>query len=217
MTGKRIGVAIEMAGTQFGRWTVIRKHEIRGKYGEVFWLCRCKCGTEKLVKAAVLRNGESQSCGCFHRERVTKHGMFGSREWKTWNSLLQRCENPNSPDYPRYGGRGISICAAWHEFEHFYIDMGDRPAGTSLDRINVDEGYCPENCRWASATVQQRNRRDAIMVEWRGKTKNIHDWAEQLGLVMSTLKNRLGAGWSVEEAFTTPARPKRPNGEGVKR
>ncbi len=208
---------LELEGQRFGRWLVRAEVYDRGKSGEVFWWCVCDCGTQRAVKGAILRNGQSQSCGCLHRERVTKHGMFRSREWKTWNSLLQRCENPNSPDYSRYGGRGISICAAWHEFENFYIDMGDRPPGTSLDRINVDEGYCPENCRWASATVQQRNRRDAIIVEWRGERKNIHDWAEQLGLVMSTLKNRLGAGWSVEEAFTTPARPKRPNGEGVKR
>lgn len=208
---------LELAGKQIGRWTVIEKHGTRGKYGEVLWFCRCKCGTERLVKSALLRSGESQSCGCYHRERVTKHGMFRSREWKSWQAMLERCENPNSPSYANYGGRGITVCPEWHEFENFYIDMGDRPPGTTLDRVKVNEPYGPKNCRWATATVQQRNRQDAVMIDWNGRIQNIHDWSEEVGMAVSTIKNRLGAGWSVEEALSTPARPKRPDGEGVKR
>jgi hypothetical protein len=206
--------SLELTGQRFGRWLVLGRSHV-GNHGVVMWLCRCDCGAEKTVKAALLRRGESKSCGCYHRERVTIHGMTKTRTWKTWDSMFQRCENPNSPDYHRYGGRGIHVCERWHLFANFYADMGDRPDGMSLDRIKVDLGYSPENCRWATESQQQRNRRDAVMVTWRGETKNIHDWSERLGIKMDTLKNRLGAGWPVERAMMTPTRPKRPSRKGT--
>lgn len=203
--------ALMLTGERFGRWLVLsRSHS--GSRGEVYWDCRCDCGKTGIVRAGILRRGESTSCGCYHRDAVTTHGLSNSPTWNSWASMMQRCENPNAPDYGRYGGRGIKIAAAWHDFENFVTDMGERQKGTSLERCDVNLGYEPSNCRWASPTEQQRNRRDAVTLTMDGVTKNIHDWAEEVGISVSTLKSRSGARWDDYRTLTTPARPKRPKG-----
>lgn len=202
--------ALALTGERFGRWIVLNKREMKGPHGEIFWHCRCDCGSTRDVQAKGLRSGESTSCGCYHREAVTIHGMTKSRTWKSWDSMLQRCENPNAPDYAKYGGRGIKIVPEWHEFEKFFAAMGERPADTTLERNEVDGDYSPDNCRWASASEQQRNKRNAIRITLKGVTKNVHDWAADLGVSVTTLKSRIEKGWSAELTLTTPVRPKRP-------
>ena len=132
--------------------------------------------------------------------------MTGTRERKTWNDMIQRCRNPNSKDYKNYGGRGIKVCERWHEFEGFYEDMGDKPDGMSLDRIDNDGDYRPSNCRWATAKTQCRNRRGNRMLTYDGQTKCASAWAEVVGTTPSALHMRLVRGWSVERALTTPSR-----------
>jgi hypothetical protein len=161
----------DMAGRRFGRWTVLALHPERTRDGAALWLCRCDCGTERIVLGTHLRRGSSSSCGCFrrdvrrkqktavHRKRKTQHGMSRTPAYRSWESMKARCLNPNNCSYENYGGRGISVYPDWLDFANFYADMLDRPPGTSIDRIDPDGNYEPGNCRWAPASVQLTNRR----------------------------------------------------------
>jgi hypothetical protein len=149
---------IDLTGQRFGRWVVI------AYAGGSKWLCVCDCGTVVVVWGHALRTGDSKSCGCLRDELISArsktHGMTQSREFQTWASMLQRCANPNHPGYAYYGGRGISVCEEWRcSFLAFFADMGERPPGCTLDRIDVNGNYEPGNCRWATAFVQTHNRR----------------------------------------------------------
>src|SRR5262249_16960599 len=160
---------IDLTRRRFGRWMVLALHLERDQYGHVLWSCRCDCGTERIVRGDTLRGGISTSCGCFLPEAAKKHrtthGMFGTRVYKIWHGMLQRCTNPNNSGYANYGGRGITVCEEWLSFENFYADVGDPPPGLSLDRTNNNGNYEPTNWGWATPLMQTRNRRP------RSKTK----------------------------------------------
>lgn len=135
------------------------------------------------------------------------HGYTGTRTFKSWESMKQRCFNPNSPDYERYGGRGVTVCAQWkHSFETFLSDMGERPEECSLDRIDSDGNYEPSNCRWADAKTQQRNTRVSKHLTFNGVTKPLVEWADELGMYHSTLLRRMNAGWPHEKIIGQPSR-----------
>jgi hypothetical protein len=122
-----------------------------------------------------------------------------------WRGMLARCRNPNAKDFPRYGGRGISVCARWSLYANFLADMGVRPAGLSLERLRNDEGYSPENCEWATLKAQARNRRSNVLVTHAGVTATVAEWAEKTGLERKTLEYRIRVGWPAERALTTPS------------
>ena len=148
---------IDLTGQRFGELEVLER--VQSRKGNTRWLCRCAaCGSETIVQAGNLRSGHARSCGCVRPSR--KHGMHGTPTYMVWQSMIQRCRNHRNSRWHDYGGRGITICARWLKFENFYADMGERPAGMSIDRYPDNDGiYKPSNCRWASRSQQQSNRR----------------------------------------------------------
>lgn len=194
----------DLSGRLFGDWRVL-EFSRKNAAGELYWLAVCKCGNVKDVKAASLRSGKSTNCGC--KGRNFQHGMTKTRTFKSWDSMLQRCLNSNDPSFPRYGGRGISICKRWREsFEAFLSDMGERPEGMSLDRIDNDKGYSPRNCRWADASLQQRNTKVSKHLTVNGRTMALIEWARESGLEYSTLLRRYKAGWDHADIVGRPSR-----------
>ncbi len=143
-------------------------------------------------------------------KQSAKHGMTNSRTYSIWRGIHDRCVNPNSKDFHNYGGRGIKICDRWeHSFILFLEDMGEAPAGMQIDRINNDDGYYKNNCRWTTVKEQANNRRTCIMVTFGNKTQTVAQWAEETGLERKTLEYRIRVGWSAEKALTTPSTIKR--------
>ena len=138
-------------------------------------------------------------------ERIIGHDVASHELYFSFKSIFHRCNNPKNPKYKDYGGRGIKVCERWSErdgFLHFLEDMGERPEGMSLDRIDNNSGYAPENCRWATQKEQCNNRRDTIKVEFNNKTQSLQEWADEVHLSRTTIFNRLKRGWDFEEAIT---------------
>lgn len=206
---------IEMVGSRFGRLVVIEKAP-GPVSGDTRWLCRCDCGATKAVRGHKMRSGRTTSCGCFFRDQLakrktthgaTRHGRI-TKEYNSWCDMLKRCTNPSCISYPRYGGRGISICERWAgSFENFLADMGPRPEGTTLDRKDNDGNYEPGNCRWATKLQQARNTRTNRFITWGGVSRTIAEWAELLPVSAATLGQRINKlGWPIDRAMTAPVR-----------
>ncbi len=190
---------IDLTGKRFGRLTVIRKEE---STCQTRWLVRCDCGNERIVQGGNIKSGDTQSCGCLQRELLsvsarklnTRHGMTDSPAWASWRAMIKRCEQPSSINYSSYGGRGIKVCDRWHVFENFLADMGERPDGKSLDRINVNGDYAPGNCRWATSSEQARNTTRTPKVEFNGREFGLSDLADTLGISPQTVRARQRRG-----------------------
>lgn len=187
----------EMPGKRFGRLVVIERHG-SAKYGGTIWRCRCDCGTEKIATANSLRSGDTRSCGCLMRENGhkqgkahTTHGMEGTRTYEAWSGMIQRCTNPKCEFWDRYGGRGIKVCARWrNSFQAFYADMGKKPTGLTLERIDRDSNYEPGNCKWAGQKEQAFNRRSTIVITRDGRTMCLNDWCAELGVSAGSVYTR---------------------------
>jgi hypothetical protein len=139
----------------------------------------------------------------------SRHGGKGTRAYRIWQAMLNRCRNANVVCYPHYGGRGIKVCERWHSFPAFLADMGEPPEGTTIERVDNDGDYAPGNCRWATRKEQMNNTRACKLVTYNGKTQTVAAWAEELGINRYTLYNRLNDyGWSIEQSLTVVARPR---------
>jgi len=201
---------IDLNKQRFGRLTVLGRMD-NDKVGGSKWLCQCVCGTRTVVFGGHLRSGHTTSCGCLQKEVVTKHGhstTANSQTYRSWDHMIQRCNNINNKYYHNYGGRGITVCQRWENFTNFLEDMGERPSGLTLDRIKNDKGYCKSNCQWATRKQQQRNRRTNRLLSHNGKTQCLIEWSEDTGISTSTIKYRLHKGWSTKKALTTPVQKK---------
>lgn len=186
------------AGHRFGLVTALSQVG-RSADGHVLWLCRCDCGGEKVWQSNVLKTSKVPSCGCHalkvNRAQATKHGGRETREYSSWQAAIQRCENPLANGYEDYGGRGIRICEEWRSsFETFRDYMGKRPPNTTLERKNVNGNYEPGNCEWATPTIQSRNKRSSVWLDWNGERLHLADVAEKLGITYGAAFMRLKRG-----------------------
>lgn len=170
------------------------------------WRCICECGKVVVTRGEALRRGHTKSCGCFQ----TKHGLGTSKTYYSWVEMKRRCLQPNSRHYERYGARGIKVCKRWLQFLNFLEDMGIKPDGTTLDRINGKLGYYKANCRWATDREQIINRSLTRWITYKNKTLCLADWANNLGIAGSALSWRLDiAKWPKKDALTLTGNPNR--------
>jgi hypothetical protein len=169
----------------------------------------CKyCAKEFYVHPYRIKKGLGEFCSvsCSAKFNSPTHGKAKSRTYRSWAMMLQRCTNPKYTDFSKYGGAGITVSKEWSKsFTAFLSDLGERPLGKSLDRINGKLGYFKENCRWATRREQNQNMKSNRLLTFRGETKCIAEWVRIIGLPFTTIKNRLNRGWTVEEALTIPA------------
>ena len=197
----------DLTGKRFGRLVVLERVE-NSKTGSSRWLCKCDCGETRVHTAGTLNYGVVQSCGCYGKEARAKsnttHNKSQTKLYRVWASMRERCFSPLCKGFPYYGGRGISVCDEWNSsFQVFYdwaIGNG-YCEGLSIDRIDVDGNYCPENCRWVSKNIQANNTQKNVRIEYNGEVHTIGEWANILGIEYRTLWMRLRRGWSVEKAF----------------
>lgn len=208
---------IDLTGQRFGRLIVISQEPSRKLdkgHSVSMWLCRCDCGNQKIIRSDSLRSGRTNSCGCLHKEqllaRTTRHGMTGSRLYITWQNMKDRCFNEKCSGYKDYGGRGISVCSEWKDsFENFYewSLLNGYTDSLTIDRIDVNRNYEPQNCRWTTREAQNRNKRNNHYLTYNGITKTISEWAADIGMDYDTLHARIKYyGWTVEQALITPVR-----------
>ena len=194
---------IDLTNKKYGRLTVVGYSGI-DKHQKRRWDCICSCGNKTNVATTPLLLGKVQSCGCLKIELKIKHGDSDSLEYFAWRSMRNRCTSSTNPFYDKYGGRGIKICERWSDYNNFLFDMGRKPTKLhSLERIDNDGDYTPENCKWATKSEQTRNRRITIKIKHDGKEMLIQEWAKELGFPYSTLYMRLRNGWSIDRAFNT--------------
>lgn len=201
---------IDLSGQRFGRLTVVARAENIGK--QTAWLCKCDCGQSVVVMGLNLKRSNTRSCGCLWKDKVpqtnmeinTRHGESHTKLHRAWCNMRYRCFNTRCKDYGNYGGRGITICDEWRKYEAFRdwsLDNGFEE-GRSLDRIDVNGNYCPNNCRWVSEKVQQNNKRNNRYLTFNGVTHTVQEWSDITGIGWTTIAGRLKARWSVEEALT---------------
>lgn len=202
-------VTIEI-GERRNRLTVIAADTPKPN-GEKRVIVKCDCGTQKTVTLSTFRKDETVSCGCYNLERIRRtnkdratHGMTNTTEFRVWDGMKARCLNPNHTFYRLYGGRGIYICDRWKEsFSNFLADMGPRPEGTTLDRIDNDGPYSPENCRWATRDEQYNNRSTSRFLIVGSTCMSITQWSKKTGLMRKTITERLKRGLTPEQAVAT--------------
>lgn len=205
---------IDLTGQKFGRLTVIARSDDKRK--EVRWECRCACGNQTTVTSISLRKGTTRSCGCLRKETTARrratHGKAKSRLYITWKGIKSRIHNKNERDYEYYGGRGIGVCPEWEDdFQafHDWAIANGYADDLTIDRIDNNKNYSPDNCRWVDMKTQNNNKRSNKQITFRGKTQNLSQWAKELGIPRTALSNRIHvSGWSIERALTTPVKKK---------
>lgn len=196
----------DLTGKRFGRLVALRRAE--NCKGAVKWICKCDCGNEIAVLASNLTRNHTKSCGCYNVEQATqnatRHNMYGTRLYKIWQDMKSRCNNPTESSFDNYGGRGIKVCQEWESFEVFmkWALANGYEDTLTIDRIDVNGDYKPENCKWSTLKEQARNKRNNFMISFNGETKPLAVWCELFNLNYNTVYMRLKRyRWSVEEAF----------------
>ena len=201
--------SVDLTGQKFGRLTVVRfDHKENGRK---YYLCQCDCGNFKIVSNHSLKSGNIKSCGCLHKEILIQrnkdnriHHPENERLLRIWRAMLHRCYKETDEHYDYYGGRGIKVCDDWHDFEAFqkWALANGYADNLTIDRLDGNKDYYPDNCSWATMTVQNNHKSDTKWLTYKGKTQSLSDWCRELGLDYFRIKARLNSlGWSVEDAF----------------
>jgi hypothetical protein len=203
---------IDLTGLRFGRLLVISRSS-NSRRGLSRWRCACECGNRTIVQSGNLRTGHTQSCGCFHKERAsaakTIHGGRYTPEYRVWSQMHGRCTQKKRKCFKNYGGRGISVCERWNNFQNFLADMGMRPSPKhSIERNDNDGNYSPNNCRWATAKEQGRNKRTSRRFNIGGKMMTLGEAREKykaFGISYKVIHQRITRdGWPIISALTVP-------------
>lgn len=207
---------LDLTGQRFGKLVVIREDGKLGQY--TAWLCRCDCGNEKRVRTNTLRAGSTKSCGCgiveATRKRTIKYSIRNNKLYHVWYGMIDRCKNPKHKFYHRYGGRGISVCNEWENYESFaeWALRNGYSEGLSIDRINNDGNYEPSNCRWTTMKKQHNNTSQCRYETINGITKSVSEWAEEYGVKHGLVLHRLARGIPIIDALTMESKYR---GKGV--
>lgn len=213
-----MGSFVDLTGQRFGRYIVIRRAEdyvLPSGKRKTMWLCQCDCGNIKSVLSTSLISGSVVSCGCYKKDhdhtRNMTHGATlnhkPTRLYKVWDGMKARCYNPKKNYYSIYGGRGIGMCDEWHHsFEAFrdWALANGYNDSLSIDRIDADGDYCPENCRWATVKEQSNNKRNNVFITYNGETKTIAQWSEATGFPFHTIRRRYVDGWNIKDVLLKP-------------
>lgn len=204
----------DITGERFSRLTVVRCVRIARKRSDppTMFECVCDCGKTTIVRISSLVTGHTKSCGCLQVEAAIaqgkknrRHGMVGTRIYNIWWAMRKRCTNPKAINYANYGGRGINICDRWSNFDNFMADMGLPPTENhSIDRIDSDGNYEPNNCQWSTPIDQANNQRGNRVLTFNGESKTVAEWARSTGISRYSIYARINAGWEIEKALTTP-------------
>ncbi len=185
----------DLTGQRFERLQVLFFVGMSEESRHSNWLCDCDCGSKIILRGNTLKRGVTRSCGCLNMERITVHGHHPrgrrTKVYRAWDAMIQRCSNPKNKKYPYYGGRGITVCDRWASFKNFLHDMGSPEDGLSIDRINNNNGYSPENCRWASCLEQQNNMRSNVRVQYMGETLTLAQLSRKVQIPYTTLRKRI--------------------------
>ena len=206
-----IRIATEFEAETHGRLRSIGPKFLVGDRGKQVF--ECDCGEIVVAPVCGVKCGDNVSCGCYKKEltadRSIKHGLYEHPLYSTWEGMIGRCCNRNARSYHLYGGRGVTVCERWREnFANFLRDMGERPKGCTLDRIDNSRGYEPSNCRWATYEEQANNTRSNRVLVFNGKTQTMTQWERELGFPKNLICNRLCRGWTVERALSEPVQEK---------
>lgn len=197
----------DYTGQRWGRLVALGLVERDPKWNDHRWRFACDCGAETIAGIKQVRGGHTTSCGCAFRERMvernTTHGLSRKQpaEYRSWKDMRSRCNNPNDSDFASYGGRGIQVCEAWNDFAVFFADMGPRPKGHTLDRIDVNGNYEPGNCRWADAGQQANNKRSNTFYEMDGRTQTLQQWCREFGIERNKVQYRIKQGMTLADAL----------------
>lgn len=215
---------IDLTGNKYGRLTVVGFSHFewygKAKHKTAFWECICECGNKKIANAGLLRNGSTRSCGCYRRESAAERHFKGGHNHKLYDVLRmmkKRCYDNTCEYYQNYGGRGITICDEWLKpnghwaFQKWALENGYED-GLTIDRIDNNKGYSPENCRWVTRKFQSNNKRNNVWITMNGETKTLAEWCEYYNMPYARVEARYTKmGWSIEDALFTP-RYKKPKG-----
>ena len=201
----------DLTGIRYGNLIVLEKAE-SSKTGCARWRCRCElCGSETVVFASHLKSGRTKMCSKCEKKRRVTHGLSHDPIYTVWKAMLRRCETPESEHYRDYGGRGITVCEDWHDlriFAEWAYSSGFDPTAEigecTIERMDVNGNYRPDNCFWANMKAQGRNRRNNHLLQTTDGSKTITELSESAGILVTTVSGRLSRGWSVEAALNTP-------------
>ena len=205
---KNLKAPPNLVGLKFNRLTVVSRAVVQNPKNS-YWNCKCDCGKFKTVRRQHLISGNVRSCGCYAKEVSSKvhtiHGLNGTRAYVVWHGMISRCYKKSADSYYLYGGRGISVCKRWREsVVNFFKDMGEPKTGMSIERIDNNGDYSPENCKWATLREQMNNKRNNVVLKHKGVSLSMAEWSRKTGIPYSAISGRIRLGWKVKDALTLP-------------